>query len=127
MPVTVTVDPDANLVTYTATGDLTLDEMMKAYASVPSQPGFRKGMNALCDGKNAKLKLGLAEVKQLVGFLEELRRDRGSGYKVALLVRSNEDFGLTTIFGMQTITLPIKVKVFRSSTEAREWLASEED
>lgn len=100
MPVTIIVDPAANVVTYTATGELTFSEMREAYESVFSYPDFRPNMNAICDGRDARIVLSIGEI-------------------------ASPDFGLSTMFEMQTYALPFEVKVLRSITQAKAWLAGD--
>jgi len=123
MPVDVTIDRDANLVTYEATGDVTIDEMKAAFAGLFENPDFKPGMNALCNAKYASFpNLPLDDVKDLVALLGERSAERGKGHRVAVLVRGNAEFGLSSLFEMQTYRMPFEVQVFRNTKEARKWL-----
>jgi hypothetical protein len=54
------------------------------------------------------------------------QRDRGRDYRVAILVSGSPDFGLSTLFEMSAHAMPFSVRVFRSRTQATQWLAGQE-
>lgn len=123
MPVDVNIDVAANLVTYTATGTITIDEMKSAFDSIFEHPDFKPGMNALCDGKDASFPyIAMHDIQDLVALLMERSGRRGEGFRVGLLVRGNAEFGISSLFEMQTYALPFEVQVFRNTEEALEWL-----
>jgi len=123
MPVDVIIDREDKLITYRATGDITVADMKAAFESIFSHPHFEPGMNALCDAKYASFEeMSFGEVQELVGLLAERSERRGKNFKVALLVRGNPEFGLSSLFEMQTYSLPFDVQVFRKTAEAKEWL-----
>jgi hypothetical protein len=122
MPVTIAIDPDADLITYTVQGDLLLDELRGALESQFDHPHFRKGMNAMWNLKEARIAVTTVELPELIAAIQGMSERRGTGFKVALLVRSNEDFGLSSIFEMSAYVLPFEVRVFRNTKEATEWV-----
>lgn len=123
MPVDVSIDRDARLITYKATGDITITDMKSAFESIFEHPDFDPGMNSLCDAKDAAFPgVSLSELQGLVRVLAERSASRGKGFKVALLVRGNTEFGISSLFEMQTYSLPFDVQVFRKTAEAKEWL-----
>ena len=123
MPVDVSIDKEDRLITYKATGDVTLAEMKSAFESIFDHPDFEPGMNALCDAKYGSFpEMSLHEVQGLVALLSERSENRGKDFKVAVLVRGNPEFGLSSLFEMQTYSLPFDVQVFRKTAEAKEWL-----
>jgi len=123
MPVDVSIDPEDRLITYKATGDITVADMKSAFESIFALPGFEPGMNALCDAKYASFpQMSFHELQGLVELLSERSASRGKNFKVAVLVRGNPEFGLSSLFEMQTYSLPFDVQVFRKTAEAKEWL-----
>jgi hypothetical protein len=123
MPVDVNIDTEDRLITYKATGDITVADMKAAFESIFNHPDFEPGMNALCDAKYASFpEMSLHEVQGLVGLLSERSASRGKDFRVALLVRGNSEFGISSLFEMQTYSLPFDVQVFRKTAEAKEWL-----
>lgn len=124
MPVTFSIDPDTDLITFTVRGDLSLDEVRNALENQFDHPHFRKGMNAMWNLKEARIKITMVELPELISAIQAMSDQRGKGFKVALLVRSNEDFGLSSLFEMSAYVLPFAVRVFRNSKEAAAWVTS---
>lgn len=128
MPVDIHIDSEAagaGLITYTVTGELDLEELRAALEGVYSDPKFRPGMHALWQIKEGTIGVTAKELPELIELLEERGQKRGTGYRVAIVVRGNLDFGLSTIFQMHAYSLPFEVKVFQSLTEATRWIAGE--
>jgi hypothetical protein len=125
MPVTSSIDLDNNLITYLVTGDMTLDDVRGAVDVAVADPQFRLGMNSLWNLKDARIAITMTELPEMIGHLANINDKRGRGFKVAILVRRNEDFGLSSLFEMNSYGLPFHVRVFRSSSEATEWLTQQ--
>jgi hypothetical protein len=125
MPVDIKVEKetsDAGLITYTVTGELVLKELKDALEGVYDDPDFRPGMHALWQIKEGTIGVSATELPVLIKLLEERSDKRGTGYKAAIVVRGNLDFGLSTLFQMNAYELPFEVKVFQSLTQARQWI-----
>ena len=128
MPVEFKIDPtagSAGLITYTVTGELDLGKLRTALEGIYDVPDFRPGMHALWQIKEGTIGVGTAQLPELIDILQERSERRGTGYKVAIVVRGNLDFGLSTIFQMHAYTLPFDVKVFQSLTQAKDWIGEE--
>jgi hypothetical protein len=123
MPVDVQIDPAANLITYNVRGELAVDDIRAAIESIYESPDFKPGMNALWEIKQGTISVTATQLPELIELLKQLADKRGSGYKVAILVSGNMDFGLSTIFQMHAYSLPFEVKVFQSRTQARQWVS----
>jgi len=125
MTVDTTIDPaacEAGLITYQVTGELDLEEIKEALEGIYAHAEFRPGMHALWIIKKGTINVTATQLPALLALLEELSDKRGGGYKAAIVVRGNLDFGLSTIFQMHSYNLPFDVKVFQSLTQAREWI-----
>lgn len=120
------IDPAAGLITYTVTGNLELDDIRQALEGVYENPDFRTGMNALWQIKNGTIGVTATELPDLIELLKRLADKRGTGYRSAIVVRHNMDFGLSTVFQMHAYSLPFEIKVFQSLTQAKRWVAGEE-
>jgi hypothetical protein len=126
MPVETTIDPEAGLITYKVTGELSLGDIRAAVEGLYENPAFRRGLNALWEIKEGSIGVTATELPELIELLQGLADKRGAGYRVAILVGDNMDFGLSTVFQMHAYTLPFEVKVFQSRTQARAWVMGEE-
>lgn len=127
MPVETHIDPQTKLIHYKATGEIDIVDMIAAFEGVFGHPDFEPGMNALCDAKYATFKeMALHDVQDLAALIKARGKDRGKGYRVALLVRGNTEFGLSSLFEMTTASLPFEMQVFRNTKEAKTWLGLKE-
>ncbi len=122
MPISTTLDTADNLIRYVVTGDMTLDQVRAAVDKAVSDPQFDPAMNSFWNLKEGHVAISMKELPQMISHFSGIDEQRGKGYKVAILVRSNEDFGLSSLFEMHSYTLPIQVQVFRSTSEALEWV-----
>jgi len=122
MPVDTNIDPEAGLITYKVTGELSLDEIRAAVEGLYDDPDFRPGLNALWEIKEGNIGVTATQLPELIELLHQVADKRGSDYRVAILVGGNTDFGLSTVFQMHAYSLPFEVKVFQSRTQARAWV-----
>jgi hypothetical protein len=125
MPVTTHVSPETSLVIFECSGKLVIEEVEQAYEAMFNHPAFRSGMNAMWDIRNASIGLYAQQIPDLLRMIRDRQSDRGTGYRVALLVSGSPDFGLSTLFEMSTHSMPFEVRVFRSHTQATQWLAGQ--
>lgn len=125
MPVTTHVNPDTSLATFECSGTLVLAEVEQAFESMFSHPSFRPGINALWDIRHATIGLYAQQIPDLLRMIRARQSERGSGYRVAILVSGSPDFGLSTLFEMSAHSMPFEVRVFRSHTQATQWLAGQ--
>ena len=129
MPVDFKIDPtagSAGLITYTVTGELDLGKLRTALEAICDHPDFRSGMHALWQIKEGTIGVSATQLPELLDILQARSDKRGTGYKAAIVVRGNLDFGLSTIFQMHAYSLPFDVKVFQSLTQANEWIGDDE-
>jgi hypothetical protein len=87
-----------------------------------AHPAFRAGMHAMWDLRKASIGLYAQQIPDLLRMIRERQQDRGTGYRVAILVAGSPDFGLSTLFEMSAHSMPFEVRVFRSHTQATQWL-----
>ncbi|MDH4037509.1 MAG: hypothetical protein OEX18_12330 [Candidatus Krumholzibacteria bacterium] len=125
MPVTTHVNPENSLVTFECSGTLLLAEVEQAFEAMIGHPSFRPGINAMWDIRNASIGLYAQQIPDLLRMIRERQSDRGKGYRVAILVSGSPDFGLSTLFEMSAHAMPFEVRVFRSHTQATQWLAGQ--
>jgi hypothetical protein len=116
----------AGLITYTVTGELDFEEIRAALLGVYDHLDFRPGMHALWQIKEGTIGVSAAELPSLIKLLEERVEKRGTGYKAAIVVRGNLDFGLSTLLQMNAYELPFEIKVFQSLTQAKQWIIEDE-
>lgn len=120
------IDTDAGLITFKVTGDLGLDDIGQALEGLYDNPKFRPGMNSLWEIKNGTISVTATELPDLIELLKQQSSKRGAGYRTAIVVRRNMDFGLSTVFQMHAYSLPFEIKVFQSLTQGKRWVSGEE-
>ncbi len=125
MPVAHQIEPENRLVTFSCTGTIVLEDVRSAFQHMFDDPRFTPGINALWDLRHASIGLRMQEIPGLLDMISSRQSDRGKGYRVAILVSGSPDFGLSTLFEMSAHAMPFAVRVFRSRTEATQWLAEE--
>ena len=125
MPIEFRIDPDRRLVSATASGDLTAEEIFKYQHEVWSRPEV-KGYNELIDMSNvAKIVAPshdrLVKLTQLSAHMD----DRTAASKFAIVAPDSLAYGLGTIYEAYRNLNPRstkKVRVFRSMQEAMDWI-----
>ena len=125
MSVTLRVEKEPSVVTFECTGRIGFDEVEQAYDAMFRHPDFHPGINALWDLRQASIGMYAQQIPDLLKMVSSRQKDRGRGYRVAILVAGSPDFGLSTLFELSTQTMPFTVRVFRSSTQATQWLAGQ--
>jgi hypothetical protein len=122
VPVATHISPDERLVMFRCSGQIVLSEIRRAFDQMISDPGFEPGINALWDLRTASIGVRVQEIPDLLSMIRTRQQERGTGYRVAILVEESPDFGLSTLFEMNAHSMPFDVKVFRSYTQATRWL-----
>lgn len=125
MAVTTHVNPETSLVTFECSGTLVLAEVERAFESMFAHPAFRPGIHAMWDLRQASIGLYAQQIPDILRMIRARQADRGTGYRVAILVSGSPDFGLSTLFEMSAHSMPFEVKVFRSHTQATQWIAGQ--
>jgi hypothetical protein len=126
MPVTTHIDPGARLVTFRCREEIALAQVKKAFEQMLHDPGFEPGLNALWDMRAASIGVRAHEISDILDMIQSHQKERGTGYRVGILVGGSPDFGLSTMFEMSAHAMPFAVRVFRSYSEATRWLEGEE-
>jgi hypothetical protein len=125
MAVTTHVNPETALATFECSGTLVLADVERAFEAMFAHPSFRPGINALWDLRHATIGLYAQQIPDLLRMIRGRQADRGTGYRVAILVSGSPDFGLSTLFEMSAHAMPFEVRVFRSHTQATQWLSGQ--
>ena len=126
MPVAIQIEPEQHLVTFECSGTVVFDDVRAAFLGMIDDPRFTPGINALWDLRNAAIGVRMQEVPGLLDMITSRQGDRGKNYRVAILVSGSPNFGLSTLFEMSAHAMPFMVRVFRSRTQATQWLAGQE-
>ena len=129
MPITSQVDKTKNLVIYTLTGELTLDDIQSTIKSF--WEAHELTLNALWDARRAKLtNLESSDMESITAFIGQYthRFEEREGGKSAVVASSDLQYGLSRILGTlyEIKDFPTKLQIFRQMDEAMEWLDQNE-
>lgn len=129
MPITSQVDKTKNMVIYTLTGELTLDEIQSTIQSF--WEAHELTLNALWDARSAKLtNLKSSDMESLTALIGQYRhrfKERKGG-KSAVVASSDLQYGLSRIVGAfyEIENFPTQLRTFRQMDEAIQWLDQDE-
>lgn len=115
------IDEARNLIRLKIVGDVYMADVMTYMRNVPTNPGFRKGMNTLVDISLARFNVGTDEIWRLRELVGSIQEERGA-CSWAVVAKSDLHYGLTRMFSLITEGLKIKTEVFRTVEEALDWL-----
>jgi len=129
MPITSHVDKTKNLVIYTLTGELTLDDIQSKIKSFWEAHDLT--LNTLWDARSAKLTdLKSSDMESIALLIGQYRHrfDERKGGKSAVVASSDLQYGLSRILGTfyEIEDFPTQLKIFRIMDEATESLGQDE-
>jgi len=125
MPLTYRVDPDTRVLFVTAKGVITQDERFSAMRSWLSDGAYKPGMNTLLDLTAALSTPTMADMTELITFIQ--RRAEAIGRKkLAAVTAHPSTYGAMRQFQVLATSDPLHVKVFHMDREAAlAWLREE--
>lgn len=124
MPVKSEVKKEHHLVVMTITNPVTVDQVMNEYRGVMSRPGFRCGMNSVWDFRGLGLrKIPVGEIRQLIRGLHGFGKERGEGYKSALVMGKMLDYHLINTYScFIKLVGNVHIRIFKNMDDAQAWL-----
>jgi hypothetical protein len=129
MPITSRVDKTRNLIIYTLTGELTLDDIQSKIKSFWEAHDLT--LNALWDARSAKLtNLKSSDMESITALIGQYthRFEERKGGKSAIVASSDLQYGLSRVLGTfyEIEDFPTQLQTFRQIDEAMEWLDQDE-
>jgi hypothetical protein len=123
MSVEITVDRSNRRVAIKVSGPITMDLVKSVVEGFMRHPDFRQGDDVLWDFREASISDVSADaLRDVASFVDRRQERRGSGYKVALAVSGDFEFGLARMYEAFADRLPFRVRVFRDVDKANAWL-----
>jgi hypothetical protein len=123
MPISVSVDERSGTALVQASGELAVEDMKAAAMAVWSEPGFGRRC-VLVDLADASFSLRLADVQDLATFTK-LGSPMQPPARLALVAKSNSEFGQMRMYETFRNQQGVEVRVFRECPVAEEWLQEE--
>ncbi len=123
MPIESHYDTERKIIYRILTGKITSDQIADSLEDSLNDPGYIHGAPVIWDMRQADMSgLFTRDFMQAGGHIKRLTKRRGTGYKMAIVIKEDIQFGLTRMFISLAATLPIKFKIFRSMREAEDWI-----
>ncbi len=119
------VDDERGLLRIFLSGRFRLDEWFEVLDAMSTTPGFRPGLHAIFDGREAQFGFSSEEIQRLVMKLRARVESRGTGFRSAFVVGVEVDYGIARMITALTDQLPFEAAAFRSITEAESWVLGE--
>lgn len=126
MTIQITQDQSRKLTTFTATGAVSLDDLVKAARSYYEG---RPTKNALWDFSKATMEINTGQVHQITNIMKEYGKKYSQarkGGKTAAVASRDLEFGLSRMDESPAGKMPYRLMVFRNIEAAHLWLDSDE-
>jgi len=124
MPITAHVDPDTGIAHYSATGDVTRDDVLSIIAQVYSDPAFRSPWLSMWDLTGGRPLFTADELREVAAYVRAHRPvDAG---RIAIVATEDLAFGMSRMYEVFASDLQVETKVFRDSEPARQWLLEDQ-
>jgi hypothetical protein len=125
MPISYTIDEEAQLVRIVGTGRVADEEMVKCVSSLRKDPKLAPDMNTLSDMREIEVGFTSEGVARMIDVMESTAHRR-SASKAAIVVGSDVAFGMGRMFEMQSVErVKPSFRIFRDMGDARRRLGIE--
>lgn len=124
MPITALVDPDTGIAHYSATGDVTRDDVLSIIKKVYSDPAFRSPWLSMWDLTGARPLFTADELREVAAYVRDHRPvDAG---RIAIVATEDLAYGMSRMYEVFASDLQVETSVFRDSGLAQRWLLEDE-
>lgn len=122
MAVRYEVSPETRLVTVTANGTVTREDVDNLHMSLLADDRISGEMSCLIDANSAEPKLTFTDLQEISGRLQQVV-EKGIA-RLAIVARSTFVYSLAKTFGVFAEHQAMHVRPFRDVSEAVAWLKS---
>lgn len=124
MPISYRINEEAGRVDLTFTGTVTDADLMTTFHDLYRDPRHRIGMAELTDCRPVeRVEITGRGLERLADATKGWLDESGTTWKVAVVVPSDEIFGLGRMYELLREGSPEQVRVFRDLMAAERWLA----
>ena len=124
MPLSYRIDRDAGMLFVVGEGAITQSERIATIQQLLRDPAFRPGLNTLCDFSTASSTPTMAELREIVSFVDRHAATIGKK-KLAVIASQAVTFGVARQFQTLAESGPLDVGVFKDRRAALGWLRLE--
>ena len=126
MAIEVVIDKAAGIAVFKLSGPLSAESFRSALDELVAHPDFTPGMNILAVFQPGSFaRLSLADICSISEYETSKVEQLGAGYKLALVVSSAVDFGMSHMYQTWSEHYPRECRIFRSLDEARAWVSAD--
>ncbi len=122
MSATYCIDIPNHYVHVTANGPLDKQQVFEIFGCFLDDADFKPGMDLLADLRQAEIRSGLEAITELIDHVKRHREQRGSNYRVALVVAHGFQETMAQLYRIYSRSLPTTSAIFHTLTDAKEWL-----
>jgi hypothetical protein len=121
MPITYSIDRDANLITTIGSGNVTLDEVREHFDELVLVLPHAQRLDVLLDLTRCTSLPGLYELRAVVQHMDSFGERLRFG-RCAIVATRELLYGLLRVFEIYAGSKFEHIRVFRSEMDAKEWL-----
>lgn len=126
MPVRYQIVPEKNLIVFTVDGQPTIADYFEMWERVYADKRFRRNMHTVWDIRNGNLvDITSPDVYAIRDFILRSMGRRGDRFKIAAVVGTDINLGVTRIFQTVGSTLPCEFEIFSDYDEAVEYVTDQ--
>ena len=123
MPMTYTIDQEAGVVRLRCWGTLTNEEMLDCVERMHGDPARRPGMRSLVDCRDIEEMRVTPAGMQAAAHIEQVLADPAQEpWAIAVIAPQDDVFWLGRTYEALRGGSPARVRVFRSTADAEDWL-----
>jgi hypothetical protein len=115
---------DIDAAVFEVAGEFSVADYLDAMDRFMRSEGFYPGINSIWDVRQAVTDAITGEDLQVIAeHIKKIASKRGPKWKVAIVVGSDLNYGLSRMFQAYTGSSPGEAQVFRSIEEAEAWIS----
>jgi hypothetical protein len=123
MPIRYQIVPERNLVVFTVEGQPTIEDYFEIWERVYADAGFKKDMHTVWDIRNGTLTaIKNGDVYAMRDAILQNVDRRGDCFKIAAVVKTDINLGVTRMFQTVGSNLPCKFEIFADYDKAIEYV-----
>lgn len=122
MPIQYEIDKERRILRAVSVGGVDAAEVRDYLRRLESDPDYDPSFNGIIDVRSATAAVTPDDIRDIAELVR--RRPKEASGRRAVIVGSDEHFGLMRMFEAYTSSGPTRYRVFRDSDEANAWLES---
>lgn len=124
MSIQIEIDVPRGQATLTASGPVQYAHMEQAFDAMVQHADFQKGMDVIWDLRGAEGEFEVEDPQKFVTHVRLNQEQRGSGYRVAVVVAAMEQRLAAETYRALTVGFESNIRIFAELEHARQWLGA---